>query len=74
MSARPICGAPVRLMRDTCKLSKGHRGMHSMRAFTCDTCGNVRRGSPVAADHEGNVCCFFCVREARKDGYMDPGE
>lgn len=58
----------IRKMRDGyCRLDKGHRGRCTTVAFYCDSCGRMRRGSPVAHIYDDNGDpstdhCFMCSR------------
>ncbi len=59
------CDAPVR-GGGTCQLAAGHRGYHSTVTFTCDACGEVRRGQPHQWGRDGEyehglAYCFLCV-------------
>src|SRR5262245_47945043 len=68
-----LCGAAVRGgAGETCQLPPGHKGYHTTIAFTCDGCGERRRGHPENVEQYGPdgeeifFTCFICVQADRR--------
>jgi RNase P subunit RPR2 len=52
-------------------MDPGHRGHHSVTAYTCDGCGKRRRYPWRQQDEEGITLCFLCtVRDDRRYAFM----
>jgi hypothetical protein len=63
------CGTVARGAQEPCPLPAGHQGYHAdpRATFTCDGCGQVRRGQPDQVGpndtpYEGIALCFLCTR------------
>lgn len=71
------CGVVARGAEEPCPLPSDHRGYHAdpRATFTCDGCGNVRRGQPhqtggTTADPDAGLgLCFLCTRPETKKEY-----
>lgn len=60
-----LCGAKVRGSSETCKLWRHHKGFHSTVVYSCDGCGERRRGAPYNVSNDGEgygmAFCFLCA-------------